>query len=399
MKYKRRLWIVSELYYPEETATAYILTEVSKKLAESYTVHVICGPKVYDKNKSGVNKNVNTSIEGVTIKRLNSCSFNKNHILGRIINFMDLSIRMIILLFRSVTKEDKVLIVTNPAFLLIFMPLLKWSKGFEFSILVHDIFPDNTIASGILKSVNTLIYKTLKLFVYNAYSQADKLIVLGRDMKEVIIQRLANYPRLPQIHIIENWGDTDSIKPQNSSEGSHIRIQYAGNLGRCQGLMELLDIISQVDNSFLIFSIFGTGTMQKKMQKKIVDLSLNQITLNGSYTRTNENELLNSCDIAVVTLADGMYGLGVPSKSYNIMAAGKPILFIGDLYSEIALMVKEHQLGYCFAPSDKIGLVAFLQNLRIEDLQTFKSKGTRARVICEKYYTKDIILEKIVQTI
>lgn len=46
--------------------------------------------------------------------------------------------------------------------------------------------------------------------------------------------------------------------------------------------------------------------------------------------RSQQNDFLNACDIGIVTLNDGMYGLGVPSKSYNIWAAGKPILYIGD---------------------------------------------------------------------
>ena len=49
---KQRLWIISELFYPDETSTGYILTDMANKLVEKYDVHVICGPEIYDKKKS-----------------------------------------------------------------------------------------------------------------------------------------------------------------------------------------------------------------------------------------------------------------------------------------------------------------------------------------------------------
>ena len=47
-----------------------------------------------------------------------------------------------------------------------------------------------------------------------------------------------------------------------------------------------------------------------------------------------------------------MYGLGVPSKSYNILSAQKPILFIGNKKSEIALMIEENNIGWTIDNND-----------------------------------------------
>ena len=103
---------------------------------------------------------------------------------------------------------------------------------------------------------------------------------------------------------------------------------------------------------------------------------------------------MNNCDLAIVTLADGMYGLGVPSKSYNIMAAGKPILFIGDANSEIALTIKDFDIGYCYEANDVIGLKSFLSSLNENRKEELREKGLRAREVSEKYYSEKIVLQK-----
>ena len=81
------------------------------------------------------------------------------------------------------------------------------------------------------------------------------------------------------------------------------------------------------------------------------------------------------------------------------MAAGKPILFIGDLRSEIALTVKENGLGYCFDTHDREGLLIFLKSLSVAEKTVLVEMGMKSRKICEEKYSKEVILEKFVQTL
>ena len=89
-----------------------------------------------------------------------------------------------------------------------------------------------------------------------------------------------------------------------------------------------------------------------------------------------------------------MFGLGVPSKSYNIMAASKPILFIGDLESEIAQTVKENNIGFCFAPNDCNGIIAFLKNLEKISKKKLSEMGQRASSLSKTKYSESEILNK-----
>ncbi len=72
---------------------------------------------------------------------------------------------------------------------------------------------------------------------------ADKLIVLGRDMKEVVGQKVLKSKQRPDIPIIENWGDVDNIIPfinkpellDNRHKNGFLTIQYAETLVECKG--------------------------------------------------------------------------------------------------------------------------------------------------------------------
>ena len=206
---KRKLWIVTEVFYPDETATSYILTRIAEHLNACFDVHVICGPLDGDSCKASGH------LQGdIHIIRHNGCAWNKNKLLVRLLRFIGISSALIFSSFKHISRNDEVLIVTNPAPMLLLFPLLKKWKGFYLTILVHDVFPENAIAARILKNDRNWCYKWLKARFDKAYARADRLVVLGRDMLEVMTHKIEPYKRSNiSIEIIENWADTENIKP------------------------------------------------------------------------------------------------------------------------------------------------------------------------------------------
>lgn len=384
-KAKPTLWIVSEVFYPNETSTAYILTEIARALTEKYEVKVIC------EDESHQGYVADSIMDDITIHRIKSVNLDEKKLFSRALRQLILTLKLFNASATRIKKKDKVLIVTNPAPLILAMSFMKKCKGFDYTILVHDVFPENTIPAKIYDSTENRTYKFLKRKFDSAYSRADKLITLGVDMREVIKRKIGNESK---VVIIENWADCDRIKAENR-HSDKLTLLYAGNLGRVQGLERLIEVISHVQNPNTKFIFRGKGALRNKIANLIDNNASNtNISLGGSYSRGEENDVLNNCDIAFVSLAPGMYGLGVPSKSYNIMAAGKPILFVGDLESEISLMVHKYNIGWCFASEDSEGLIEFLENLSEDNLAEIREKGARAREIAEKYYSRNIVLNK-----
>lgn len=370
------LWIVTELFPPDETSTSYIMGIIANTMAQKYKVGVICGPEIYDKRKKVDVNNKFKLDDRIDIYRTEVIDLDKNTMKGKVLSFLLMSGRMIALVKKHVQKDDKVLMVTNPAPMVPLMARLKKKVGFELNILVHDVFPENTRPAGL----KLPLYGVFKHIFDRAYSKADQLIVLGRDMANVLEQKIKDSLKgnvSPKITIIENWADIDNIKPQPFPEGKII-IEYAGNIGRVQGLENVMDKLP----GDVEFHIYGTGAMEEKLKSR----KQKNVFFHGPYFRSQQNAILAACDIALVTLQDGMYGLGVPSKTYNILASGRPILFLGPKNSEIDLLVRENGIGYCGWP----------EKWNKEELITM---GKKSRLLAETKYSERVILDKFLKAI
>ena len=152
------LWIATELFYPEETSTSFILTKIANRLSDKYSIKVVCGEAVYDKSKS--QSDYFTLNSDVFVHRIKGFTGDKNSLVSRSLRFVFLSFSIFFYLLKNVKKGEKVFIVTNPAPLILLISILKTIKNIELIILVHDVFPENTIPAGIIKSQKSFIYKT-----------------------------------------------------------------------------------------------------------------------------------------------------------------------------------------------------------------------------------------------
>lgn len=395
---KKVLWIITELFPPDETSTAFILGEIANVMVRKYEVKVICGPEIYDKRKKTDPKNKFVLDPQISVTHVKGVDLDKNTFFGKAMRFAVISRQLYTTAKKNIKEGDKVLLVTNPAPVVAMISRLRKKCNFELNILVHDVFPENTKPAGL--KLPSWVYQILKNLFDKAYSRADQLIALGRDMKQVLEQKVARFTNHPKVSIIENWADLDIVSPMElPMHQDKFVLEYAGNIGRVQGLQELIENLKESSNNNLEFHFWGTGAEENRLKDYTQSYKMNNVVYHGAYLRSKQSEVINSCDMALVTLTEGMFGLGVPSKTYNIMAAGKAVLFIGEPDSEIGLLVKEKQIGVVFRPDDKEGIVKFLASLSKDKQPEFAEMGKRARHVAETEYAKDIILNKFVEAI
>ena len=370
---QRTLWIVTELFPPDETSTSYILGEIANAMVRKYRVKVICGLEIYDKRKKLDKDNKFRLDPSIEVMRANGADRDKNTTKGKALSFLLMSKRLFALAKANIRQEDKVLMVTNPAPLLLLMSRLKRKRGFELNILVHDVFPENTKPAGL----KLPMYGLFKRLFDKAYSRADQLIALGRDMKAVLSEKVSLNENRPKITIIENWADIENITLQTMPEGN-IVLEYAGNIGRVQGLDKVIERLPED----VELHLYGTGSMEDRLK----EMKRDNVFFHGPYFRSQQNEVLAACHIAIVTLQEGMYGLGVPSKTYNILASGRAVMFLGPKDSEIDLLVREEGIGYCGWPEKW-------------DKEELEAMGRKARELAERAYSEETILNKFIDTV
>ena len=171
------------------------------------------------------------------------------------------------------------------------------------------------------------------------------------------------------ISLITNWCDIDNIKIELKNENQIIKnlnlenkivFSFVGNLGRVQGIDFLLKVASLVKNPDFVLLFIGNGALVPTINKYIEKSNKSNVIYAGYHPFSDNNLVLNACDVSIVSLNKTMYGLGVPSKSYNNMAAMKPILYIGDKKSEIGQVIKENNIGWI---CDEINLMRLLDEL------------------------------------
>ena len=394
---KETLWIISELFPPEETSTGYIMGEIANAMTKKYNVKVICGPEFYDVKKKGVSSNFQSIDKCIELIRVAPVKENKRNKLSRIKKFLLMSWQLYKVARKRINKGDRVLMVSNPFPLIVLMGHLRSKKEFNLFMLVHDIFPE-----GLFTDMNlpTFAYRAAEKMFNKAYSRVDTLISIGRDMNDILERKCYGQKHQPKIVMIENWGDVEGIKPMERVKDGFIKIQYAGNIGNAQGVGEFVEYLYGAGNKAVHFGIWGTGSAEESIKARVAELRMEeQVKFYGPYSRNQQTEVLNDSDLSLVTLVKGMYGLGVPSKTYNILVAGKPILYIGEKGTEIWCTVEENQIGYCFEPDDKKGIQEFIQSLSIDSLPRLQMMGKKARMVAEYNYSKNAILKKFLEVI
>ncbi len=389
-------WIVSELFYPEEVSTGYVMTKIAEKLNETEEVGVICGPTNY---QSGVFKAPYKISDKIKIRRVSLMRFNKNKLFFRLLGFILLSIGIGYKIIKNIHRNDSVILVTNPPTITLLVAILKKIIGFKLTIIVHDVFPENLVSAGILKK-NSFPFTTLRSIFNRSYNCADRLIVVGEDMKELFMNKVrADMP----IEVVTNWADHEEVVPLPGMDLSEyyskdlsnkIVVGFAGNIGRVQGLENLFGILKDIDSTHFEIVIMGDGAIKNKLIRLKELYCIDCVSFFDSKPRSQQHLFLNACDIGLVSLSPGMFGLGVPSKVYNLLAAGKPLLYLGDENSEISRYVKENSVGWAFSWKQEEDIKKFLKHLNTGMKNLIEEKGKSARSLVESRFTKDFILSR-----
>ena len=348
-------WIISELYYPEQNATGFFLTGIAEALVDSNSsVSVSCAQPSY--NQRGVKAPQFEERTGESIRRCLSTTCDPKKIWGRLLNFATTSLSIGLRAVFSIKRGDKVLVVTNPPLLPFLIRMCCWLKGAKFILLVHDVYPDVFVPLGLMCQSHPL-YRMISWVNGKLYASAHAVVALGRDMARLVQEKSQGKAN---VSVIPNWGDVDVILPALKAENALLQelnltdkfiVHYSGNHGRTHDLLSLVEAANLLkDESDIHFLFIGEGSGKAQAFERAETLGLCNVTFRTFVDRSELNTSLNASDVSVVAFKKGMAGISVPSRLYNLMAAGKPILAVVDDDSEVADVIREAELGVTVPP-------------------------------------------------
>ncbi len=392
------IWIISEIYFPDEDGTAYYLTRLAEYLAGHFSVGVICGRPKYSARRAQVPRR--EVRRGVRIVRCFDIALNKNFLPGRFINAIFIGFSMFLKAVSNLRRGDTAIVVTNPPvmpFLAFFACRVKRARCY---LRVDDVYPEAMIAAGLLRK-GGFAARLMGYFSGVLYNSVDRVIVLGRDMESLVGNRMIG--NRSRIRLIQNWAETDAVRPAAKTANSLLRglrlddkfvVQCAGNMGRVQAVETMFGAAERLlGESRIHFLFIGQGAKSTWMERERKRKGLNNVTLVGHLPRHEQNAFLNACDVAMASLVTGLRGAGVPSRMYNVMSAGKPLVAVADPDSELCRVVAEENIGWCVSPDDPAGLAETIRDA-LRDPAKLEAFGARARRVAEQKYASKIILER-----
>ena len=236
------------------------------------------------------------------------------------------------------------------------------------------------------------------------YRNAEKIVVLGRDMRMLIIKKDNSIST--KVKIITNWGQTEIIKPNfkiredflnNLGINDKFVLLWAGNMGIPHGIVDILNAAKKLaDNDKIHFVFIGSGSKKNWLMHQVKKNGLSNFTFLQPLPRSDQKLFLNSCDIVLSSLIEGMYGISVPSRIYNIFSAGKPILAIGERDTELAQVISQYKVGWNIIPSDTDAFVKTIL-YALSNKNELIEMGKRARKVAVDQFSERIVIDEYMQ--
>jgi colanic acid biosynthesis glycosyl transferase WcaI len=352
------LIFINRFYWPDEPATAQLLTDLAEALAATgEPVTVITSHN----GRAGIPGD--ESRQGVRILRVRSTRWGGKNLAGRALDFTAFSLGALARLARFARPGDTVVVMTDPPLLAIFATTLARWRGARVVHWVQDIYPELAVAL-----TGTKWLRIFQLWRDRAWRRAGACVVPGDDMAAFLAGR-----GVEKIAIIPNWAPT-GLAPMPTGASNALRdawglrgkfiAAYSGNLGRVHDLMPLLDAAAALQaEPDIVFIFIGDGAQRDALEAAAQERGLNNVRFFPPQPRVQLAETLALGDAHFVTLRPGCEQLVFPSKLHGIAAAGRPVLFVGPRDCALARLVTGRGMGAVFTREEIIPLTETILSL------------------------------------
>ena len=250
---------------------------------------------------------------------------------------------------------------------------------------IQDVFPDAAIETGAI--TNARIIAVSRWLERVSYQRSDAVVVLSEDLRTNVLAKIAPKHQ-HKVHVIPNFVDSDRITPRDRMTpyrtelriGTEPVVMYAGNVGYSQSLTMMLHAARELPE--VTFVINGDGAARTDLEREAVGLS--NIRFSGYQPAERVPEVLATADVHVVPLRTGLGAVSVPSKTYSILAAGRPVVAAIDAGTEVTRILEQSGAGVSVAPDDP---VAFTEALRamVNSGSAATEAGARGRLWVESH--------------
>ena len=302
-------------------------------------------------------------------------------------------------------KYDVAFVDSTPPIQGLKMPLIKWLKRKPTIYNVQDIFPDSLVGTG-LTHEGSLIWKIGRMVEKITYRYADKIIVISEDFKKNIMAK--GVPE-DKIVVIYNWVDQNKVVDVPREENklfdvygldrSKFYITYNGNIGLTQNMDMLLDVAKELQEEYedIHFVLVGNGAYLDEVRHKVAEQQLDNVHLLPFQPYEDISHVFSLGDASLVISKPGVGANSVPSKTWSIMSASRPVLANFD-ENELKTIIENNHCGIFTKAGDKDAFKESILTL-YNHRELCKEYGHNGRKFVMDNLTREVGTQKYVDVI
>ncbi|MDI4233070.1 glycosyltransferase family 4 protein [Bradyrhizobium sp. Arg237L] len=338
--------VVSQHYPPDQSTTAAIMAAIANRLAKEVDVLVLSGwPGSASKSAA----------DRPAVEEIKNRMPDKAALLKRATAELLFTARTFFALLRRLEPGDVALTVTAPFVLPYAVAAAARLKRARSILIMHDLFPEVLVLSGLLKpgSIVTRAMRAMNGLMFRALTT---VVIIGRDSEKLLL----SYRGMTRdkIEFIPNWTTIDpAVRPvaadnafRRGLSGRFI-VGLSGNLGFTHDPVIVFEAARRLkDDPGIHFLLSGWGMGFDELRSMQSEAKLANITLVDRVADEELQDFLSAADLWLIPYRKDVAGVSVPSRFYNLLAVGRPVILISEPDAEAALTVAEHDLGWVVTP-------------------------------------------------
>ena len=361
--------LLNQFFAPDSAPTGQLLADVAREIvARGHRADVVSARAVYAGAASG-----QAPPQGVRILHTPCLPFGHGA-RARLLSYASYYAGALWHSFRA-SDCDVVVTMTTPPLLSLVGTVLKKLCGVRHYIWEMDLYPDIAVALGMLSSGSVLARAWERVANYSRRN-ADGVILLGPCMQERVLR--AGVPAT-RVHIAENWADGALVRPRPFPPPRPLVVLYSGNLGLPHDIHTIAAAIDDLkEDEGIRFVFAGGGARRRELEDLCRSRAISTVSWQPYETWERLGAHLAACHVGLVMQTPASLGTLVPGKIYALMAAGRPLLFIGPRQATAARIIERFGCGWQVNAGDSAGLVDLLRTLAVSPEMAIQA-GARAR--------------------
>lgn len=389
-----RIALVHRFFHPDVTSYAQMLDQFASHLAGlGHEVTVLAAPPSYHGAYTGPRPPRVERRSGVTVRRLRVPSASTRR--GKVVGSAVFPIRIALHVITRRHPYDVVSVTTIPPVVMGLAGRVGRVRSRATRLVYHcmDLYPE--VAATIGLNQGGVLARLASRLDRSTMRAADSTIVLSSDMRETARRRGLDGAALERVHICNNF-ILDSASPDDAihETGAHpddLRLVFAGNVGRFQGIETLIDGLERaIDDGVKVhLTMIGSGPLVPWVTEQAQRRSL-PVDLLPHRPLREAMDVMQLADMGVVSLEPGVAATAFPSKLMTYLELGLPVFTVVEHDTELAKLIVGEGLGVVCEPGNARGIADAISRAAALELP---ARGV-VQATGRRNFARDVILPR-----